>query len=36
MLFKEIITVYSEDHRKPVNAELLIVKASDTYSTIGL
>jgi hypothetical protein len=38
MFFNEIITVYSENHMKPMNllcgqnAELLIVKAGGTYS----
>jgi hypothetical protein len=33
-LFKEIITVYSENHKSPYiqNAELLIDKADGTYS----
>jgi hypothetical protein len=33
-LFKEIITVYSENHTKPINTNegLLIVKAGETYS----
>jgi hypothetical protein len=37
MLFKEIITVYSEDHTKPTdtlcgqNAEFLIVREGSTY-----
>jgi hypothetical protein len=33
MLFKEIIAVYSENHKKPINANaLLTVKADDSYS----
>jgi hypothetical protein len=35
MLFKEIITVYSEKYTKPINtkhSEILIVKAGDAYS----
>jgi hypothetical protein len=34
MLFKEIITVYSENHAKPINknAALLTVKADGSYS----
>jgi hypothetical protein len=38
MLFREIITVYSENHMKPINAlcvknaELLNVQVGDTYS----
>jgi hypothetical protein len=38
MLFKEIIAVYSENHRKPINtafgqnAELLVIKAGGTHS----
>jgi hypothetical protein len=38
MLFKEIITVYSENHTKPINkhfgqnAELLILKAGGAHS----
>jgi hypothetical protein len=38
MLFKEITAVYSDNHTKHINtlcaqnAELLIVKAGDTYS----
>jgi hypothetical protein len=33
MLFKEIITVYSENHTKQIqNAQVLIVKAGGTYS----
>jgi hypothetical protein len=31
MLFKEIIAVYTENHKKPINAELLIEKANCTY-----
>jgi hypothetical protein len=28
MLFKEIITVYTENHKKPIkNVELLVIKA---------
>jgi hypothetical protein len=34
MLFKEVITVYSENHTKPVhkNVALLTVKADGSYS----
>jgi hypothetical protein len=38
MLFKEIIAIYSENHRKPINTvcgqnvELLTVKADGTYN----
>jgi hypothetical protein len=38
IMFKEVITVYSEDHTKPINTlcrqneELLIIEAGDTYS----
>jgi hypothetical protein len=38
MLFKEIIAVYSENHKKPVNTlcgknvGFLIIKAGGTYS----
>jgi hypothetical protein len=33
MLFKDIITVYAENHTMPIkqNAELLIIKAGGTY-----
>jgi hypothetical protein len=33
MLFKEVITVYTENHTEPIhkNVELVIVKAAGTY-----